>query len=400
LSIDWGCLPAEIYAKISGGEWTHLKHRQQRLTGERPFPLSVPLKPPTDVQAVANLAHFQVFVSAWQQFSQPELIQWQHKQYRTLRTQEVPVRLEIPSMQVLLEYLGNDALQQSRLWEARMAPLIEYNKAFYPVLIRHLPTLEQLSAADVLLLVALLPQLTAGMGRGLYLRALPFVGVDTKFLESNAILMGELLGVLYGDAIVDAGGLEKWLGCEQRPSGWVFVRPLCERVRAAMGGFAILQLPTNELLSSALPAENILVVENLQSGLALPNLDNTLAVCGGGRNVAWMAAPWLRNKRLGYWGDLDTWGLAILSHARALAPHVESIMMDEKTWEQFAERRVAEPDPYAGQPACLSDAELSVFQQMQEAGGVARLEQERLSPDYCSLQLELWAHANAYRRSK
>ncbi|NOR71388.1 MAG: hypothetical protein GQ532_17115, partial [Methylomarinum sp.] len=43
-----------------------------------------------------------------------------------------------------------------------------------------------------------------------------------------------------------------------------------------------------------------------------------------------------------YWGDLDTHGFAILSRLRHYYPQVKSILMDEKTLEQFAHLSVYE----------------------------------------------------------
>ncbi|NIR95359.1 MAG: hypothetical protein GWO08_17420, partial [Gammaproteobacteria bacterium] len=64
----------------------------------------------------------------------------------------------------------------------------------------------------------------------------------------------------------------------------------------------LLQLSTQTLRAAPLPATNILVVENTQSGYGLPALNDTVAVFGGGANVSWMDAPWLRDKNIGYWG--------------------------------------------------------------------------------------------------
>lgn len=99
---------------------------------------------------------------------------------------------------------------------------------------------------------------------------------------------------------------------------------------------------SNTLREYELPASNILVVENMQSGLALPEMSDTIAVVGEGGNVAWVDAPWLKNKRLGYWGDIDTWGLSILSDVREKGVTIQSLMMDHKTVRLHEERMVVE----------------------------------------------------------
>ncbi|MFK5949725.1 MAG: DUF3322 domain-containing protein [Methylococcales bacterium] len=389
---DWGVLPEDVYKLIRSREWENHKNFQKRLTGERKFPVIISFKPPTEQQLLTNMLHYQNFISAWKQFAIPELVEWETRNYRSLKNQTIPRRLIISNMQALLKYLGADAVAKSHCWEQRMEPLLVFNKDLYPVLIKHLRTLEALSLCDIDLLVKLLPQLYKGIGAGLYLRALPLTGVDTKFIESFMPLIADLLDVIYQGQIIQTGGLLAWLGCMENPCGWLTVRPLCPDAQVRMGGFSIFQLSVDELRTKALPAINILVVENLQSGLGLTQLENTIAVFGGGRNVSWMNAEWLRGKNLGYWGDIDTWGLAILSEARALAPDLVPLMMDESTLDQFKERMVEETEKYPSIPSHLSKAEVILFKNLQNNifGNKGRLEQERLSVDYWNQHLEKW----------
>lgn len=152
-----------------------------------------------------------------------------------------------------------------------------------------------------------------------------------------------------------------------------------------------MQLPLDVLRSHELPATNILVVENIQSGLGLPRLNDTIAVFGGGNNVAWMDAEWLKKKRVAYWGDIDTWGLAILSDVRAKHTEVTSMMMDVETILRFEELMVAEEKHVDTCPAMLNAAERALFFGL-KAGRfrTARLEQERISPDYILLKIQEW----------
>ncbi len=387
---NWGLFPAAVHRLIKSREWDNQKNLQHRLMGERSFPISISLKPPTGQQLVEDINHFQQFILAWQKFSQPELVRWEARNYRSIKNQQIPRYLMIPTMQALLAYLGKDAVKKSQQWEARMAPLLEVNKAFFKPLIKHRKILEGLTATDIDALIHLLPQLQKNAGQGLYLRALPVNGVDTKFIETLMPLISELLDVVGHGEITAAGGLTPWLGCKPNPSGWLNIRPLCPAVQARLGGFSILQLPVAELREKALPAKNILVIENLQSGLGAPPLENTLAIFGGGRNVSWMDASWLKEKNLGYWGDIDTWGLTILSDARALAANLIPLMMDRETVYQFKDKMVPEPEKSAI-PQYLTQAEKILFKELENnTYGAGRLEQERISADYINHYLRGW----------
>ena len=140
-----------------------------------------------------------------------------------------------------------------------------------------------------------------------------------------------------------------------------------------------------------LPASNILVIENEQSCLALGAIRDTVAVAGGGKNVAWLQAEWLSRKNVGYWGDIDSEGLSILSAARAKLSSISALMMDAATAETFAERMVTEPDSVAQAPIALTEQELSLFNRLRSGHyHGSRLEQERLPLNYVMQELERW----------
>jgi hypothetical protein len=153
----------------------------------------------------------------------------------------------------------------------------------------------------------------------------------------------------------------------------------------------MLQLDTRTLQKYPLPAGRILIVENKQSGYALPELEDTIAVFGSGRNTSWMKAEWLAKKQIAYWGDLDSWGLAILSEARSRQPHLQALMMDEGTLLQHQIHMINEKESYQPLPDHLKKAELQLFRRLRDGYyGKTRLEQERLASDYILQKLVEW----------
>ena len=154
-------------------------------------------------------------------------------------------------------------------------------------------------------------------------------------------------------------------------------------------------MDTQTLQQNPLPANNILIVENKQSGYALPELDDTIAVFGGGRNTAWMQAEWLTHKHIGYWGDIDSWGLAILSDARKRQSQLQALMMDESTLLHHQARMVDEDQLYTRLPEHLTETEQKLFHRLSKRYyGKTRLEQERLAPEYVLQNLKQWHQAN------
>jgi hypothetical protein len=387
----WGSLPHDARQRVFELEWHNSVNLKARMLGDRPFPLVMGLKPPTGKQAIDDLTHFREFVKQWQAIEATTQLKWIELNFRRLGRQQVPHSLIFDRMEQLINFLGEDARQRQQKWATNMSPLLDFNQATFPAMVKHLQTIETMAGADVKVLPTLLPQLKPGLGQGMYLRALPLVGVDTKFVEQHMGLIEDLLDCLFEGGVSGAGGLMAWLGCNENPKGWLMVRPLCPITQEKLAGLPLFKLSIDQLRTYPLPALNILVVENIDSGLGLVQLPQTIAVIGGGKNVAWMDAQWLKDKNVGYWGDLDTYGLACLADARQKLPTVQPIMMDLATLKAFEHRMVEEPTPLKNRPDGLTPAESVLFEQLK--GGAfenTRLEQERFSADFIQKHLLSW----------
>ena len=391
----WGLLPNTVLGILHKKEWENRRNLKQRLLNQRPFPIEISLKVPTDQQARDNLGHFHAFFKAWKDFAYPELVEWQERQYRQLSEQRVPVKLRIFSLQQLTELLETE--QQLENWLDKISSFLQqsfvhdrHQHRLFQTLIHHLEQIERYSQQEWQWLIQLIEQLKPNIGAGLYLRALPLSAVNTKFLEQNLLLTEVICNVLYDDEIVLAGGLLAWLDCLDSPKGWLTIKPVCPNVQEKLGGLPVFQLSTEVLDQFELPAERIIVVENIQSGLACPNLENSIVVCGGGKNISWMNAKWLQHKQVFYWGDIDSEGLNILSMVRQKIPHVIALMMDEATVLQFQNHMVDEPDSIFSEPQYLTADELKLFHDLRaQTFKNRRLEQERISVDWVHRYLEL-----------
>ncbi len=391
----WGLLPSDIKGLILKREWQNLTGLKARLLNNKPFPIRVGLKPPTGQLAVADIEHLQKFIGQWRSFALQHLIEWETRNYRALSEQTVPKFFVLKNVQELIEFVGDEALNRSQIWENNMSPLLKVYPETYSALIKNLNTVEAMHLADANLLPDLIKQLIPNMGTGKYLRALPLVGVDTKFVEAYQSLISDILDKIYNGIVSNTGGLLRWLDCNANPVGWLTIRPLCENTKARIGGFPVLQLSGDVLKQQALPARNVLIVENLESGLGLPLLPDTIAVFGGGKNVAWMETEWLKTKNVAYWGDIDTWGLSILSDVRSKLPTITVLMMDQKTLQLHKDRMVGERKSVDNVPKFLTASETDIYQNLKNTDKfTSRLEQERLSPDYIKTNLEAWVGMN------
>ncbi|OUY11207.1 hypothetical protein CAP42_02705 [Acinetobacter indicus] len=160
-------------------------------------------------------------------------------------------------------------------------------------------------------------------------------------------------------------------------------------VQKRIGGIPVLKLSNDVLKNYELPAAYIFVIENIQSGLSFLHFANGIVVCGGGKNITWVEAAWLKKKKVFYWGDLDSEGLNILSMVREKHPAVIPLMMDEATLLHFQERMVDEPDSISDQPNYLTEHEQVLFHALRAgAFNQRRLEQERISVDWILKYIE------------
>lgn len=139
----------------------------------------------------------------------------------------------------------------------------------------------------------------------------------------------------------------------------------------------------------ALPAHTVLITENRTNFLTLPPLRGTIALQGQGYAVSRLGrAPFLKGKRILYWGDIDAHGFEILAVLRREFPQTESLMMDAQAWTTFAEFRVNgtrsqnSPEQYL---PFLDPDETVLYRVVSEK--VIRLEQERIPQRYVEAEL-------------
>ncbi len=400
--LPWGLLPQNAIAHLRQKEWLNKKNLKNLLKGDRPFPIIFHLKPPQGNAILKNINHFQTFIASWKEFipdqnSRTCEVIWEKRRFRQLSEQMIPVKLIIHDIATLACILGKAEENQLIEWRRKISFIMTElhinttnETALFNTLINHLDAVIKLDDCDLRLLVKLIPQLKQGMGKGCYLRSLPVTYVDTKFIESNFSLIESVADAVIDPTIKERGLLD-WLQCRSKPMDWLLVRPLCSKTRKALGGVPLLRLASDTIQDYELPAHHILIIENEQPCLALPEISGTIAIAGGGKNVSWMRAAWLTSKRVAYWGDLDSEGFRILSDARSKLSTLTPLMMDRATVEAYMERMVDEFDPFDKEPIALNQEELKLFRELRSKKYLrTRLEQERLPVDYVKKIISAW----------
>lgn len=385
------------------------------------WPLTVSLAAPTERQFLAAPGLVRSWAQAWSQWREEGDVLWEVRSWPRAGQQRLPVELQLAGAGEVARLLGHGrrwerARRRRERWHRRWpqllhasagavqdedeslfgcaseesegrepsddAPLEPGSPAATPPggLGRYFAELADYDEADFERLTNVLEWLLAHPASGLYIRELPFVGVDTKWLETRKALVLGLLARLKGQPL--AADLYETCGLA-RPPATVCLKVLCPQLRQVTAGLRHLEAPLAEVARLPLRPRAVLIVENQTTGWALPDVAGAVAFVKLGNAVSLLAGiDWLREVPVVYWGDIDTYGLAILARARrALAGPVRSVAMDEVTLLAHRElwtREAAQHPP--AQFAEWTDPERSLFEALRTnrwAEGV-RLEQERL----------------------
>ena len=354
---------------------------QQRnwLAGNGHWPLQIPLGCPTEEQALRLADSIPAWVEAWRGWVGPGTVAWSERRWRSFGTQRLPERLIVDSANDAA-YLAGDENRWSlvcrhygrltRRWPQLAEPLAQRFDA--------LASFDDYDAARI---EALLAWLELHQKSQLFLRQLPIPGMDTKWLEPRLPMIADLLAVMRSDA-ERTSNIYQYCGLRQIPQS-VRIRILDPSLRRHVGGLSDITIPVEELRALKLPAERVVIVENLQTGLASEERSGDVLVMGLGYGVTALAGiPWIDAATCTYWGDLDTHGFAILNRVRGCLKHVGSMLMDESTLLRYRDLWVTEKEQCSATDLpLLTDAEHAVYRGLKEQkwGTNVRLEQERIA---------------------
>jgi hypothetical protein len=148
---------------------------------------------------------------------------------------------------------------------------------------------------------------------------------------------------------------------------------------------------TSDLAATPLPGSHILLIENERCLHQLPQpVPDTIAILGAGLNLGWLAAPWLQSRQVAYWGDIDTWGLAMLATARSHLPHLHPLLMDRTTFDAHANLAVAERVHANPKLSGVWSPEDAALDQHLRGLPRGRLEQEFLPPALVAQAVPAW----------
>jgi len=351
------------------------------LEGGGDWPLSFRLGTPSEREAREHMTAVRAWLAQWQAWSGVGEVVWVARRWSTLGTQSVPERVILRDAGQVATWLGQ--LDRWQRAVQRYAVMAERWPRLIGGLAKHFDVLADYPEDDFQRLKAMLEWLASHPDSGLYVRQLSVAGVDTKWLTNRRSLIVELFSVLRA-AEGRSADFYVSTGIRREPVTMRF-RILDPDARRMVGGLEDISAPVEEIARMSLSLRRVFIIENLQTGLAFPDLPGCVVFMGLGYAVELFGMiPWLQHLSCHYWGDLDTHGFAILNRLRHYLPAAQSILMDEATLLGHRYLWVQEEKPVSAALPLLSDTERRLYSDIcrHRWGMRVRLEQERISWPY------------------
>jgi len=327
--------------------------------------IDIPLSPPNESVALRDPASVSDWIAAWR--SANGAVQWETRRWANAGTQTVPVRLRFASPTQAARFAGRAAHWEISRTRARdLLAALPPGEEMEIAVRKTLAAVAQLDRSDYDRLRLVLGWLLVNPKSGLFVRQLPIRGIDTKWIEQHSKVVNTLFTAATG--IVGLGLATKPAQLRMR-----FLDP-----KLAPGAIRDLTAPVEDIARLELSVERVIIVENLECLLSLPNLPRTVAIHGKGYSVPLLAEiPWLSDAGIVYWGDLDSDGFNILAMVRALLPQTRSILMDAATVTEFRDLAVPDSNTRRTFAGPLTDTEQAAIAALADAGDI-RIEQERI----------------------
>jgi hypothetical protein len=376
--------PADILATLHR-RWGSGRYLRAYARVDRWEPVRIPIKGPAPSELLDRFDEVRRWAAA---FASGALgagpgVRIEHRTVhgRSLGSSRVPARAVVPTFEELCSVLGTG--DDVRAMDELLARTGERVPTLVPWMADHpMTVLERREVWTQVL--ATIEWVFSNDPRGTYVRHLDAEGVDTKFVERHRRLLSDLLTralpVDRIDSSAGAGDFARRFGFLAKPVYTRF-RILDASVSSFPPGVTELTLRTDEFARAEPSACTVFIVENETSYLAFPAFARAIVIFGSGFASGGLGGlPWLTQKEVVYWGDIDTHGFDILSRLRAHLPDVSSILMDRTTLLAHRPHWTTEPSPTAKRLEHLVPAEQTVYEDLiEDRFGVAvRLEQERV----------------------
>ena len=361
--------------------------------GESVFPRRLALKGPDSRALGERFSEVRDWIAGLVANEGLYRIEWRSVNHRVLGANRIPSAIWIDTLEQALGLIGKHRAAE------RFAGMVERTRETRAELIPWLakrPLRALALAEEWPQLLAIVDWLSKHPRPEVYLRQVDLPGVHTKLIEGHRAVLAELFDLVLPEEAIDAThtgafGFCRRYGFLDKPARVRF-RMLDPTVRLLpMASDQDITLTQAAFSSLAPPVTTVFITENEINFLAFPNVRDSMVIFGAGYGFAnLIAAHWLQEKNILYWGDIDTHGFAILNQLRGFFPHTVSFLMDRETLLAHRQFWGSEPQPQTGDLLRLTTEEQALYDQLrQHTWGVSvRLEQEKIGFRFLAATLQ------------
>ena len=361
--------------------------------GESVFPRRLALKGPDSRALGERFSEVRDWIAGLVANEGLYRIEWRSVNHRVLGANRIPSAIWIDTLEQALGLIGKHRAAE------RFAGMVERTRETRAELIPWLakrPLRALALAEEWPQLLAIVDWLSKHPRPEVYLRQVDLPGVHTKLIEGHRGVLAEFFDLVLPEEAIDAThtgafGFCRRYGFLDKPARVRF-RMLDPTVRLLpMASDQDITLTQAAFSSLAPPVTTVFITENEINFLAFPNVRDSMVIFGAGYGFAnLVAAHWLQEKNILYWGDIDTHGFAILNQLRGFFPHTVSFLMDRETLLAHRQFWGSEPQPQTGDLLRLTTEEQALYDQLrQHTWGVSvRLEQEKIGFQFLAATLQ------------
>ena len=361
--------------------------------GESVFPRRLALKGPDSRALGERFSEVRDWIAGLVANEGLYRIEWRSVNHRVLGANRIPSAIWIDTLEQALGLIGKHRAAE------RFAGMVERTRETRAELIPWLakrPLRALALAEEWPQLLAIVDWLSKHPRPEVYLRQVDLPGVHTKLIEGHRGVLAEFFDLVLPEEAIDAThtgafGFCRRYGFLDKPARVRF-RMLDPTVRLLpMASDQDITLTQAAFSSLTPPVTTVFITENEINFLAFPNVRDSMVIFGAGYGFAnLVAAHWLQEKNILYWGDIDTHGFAMLNQLRGFFPHTVSFLMDRETLLAHRQFWGSEPQSQTNDLPRLTAEEQALYDQLRQhtLGVSVRLEQEKINFQFLAATLQ------------
>lgn len=349
-------------------------------------PLRIPVKHPTAGELAHQFDAAREWVTHLKHHAEKQdktlfRIEYREVNHRTLGKNKIPKAVIFETLEDILSYLEKN--REIKRFKKRFNKITKIHPELTSLMVeKPLTVLDHEGCWEQLLNI--ISYMKTNPRPGIYIRQLEIPGVDTKFIERHKSWITKLLNAVLPEDAIDQDA--KGTAAFERRFGFR-TKPLRIRFRILDPTLSPKVLSDQEIRVEdfrrlSIDPKIIFIVENEITCLSFPPVPRGIVIFGRGYALSALSqTPWMKDKPIWYWGDLDTNGFVMLDQIRGYFPQTISLLMDEATLLSHKSFWGKEPSQKTHELSLLTAKEKKVYDLLRQNKYTSnlRLEQERIN---------------------